>query len=77
MINQHECRVERIESVFSKLKMFLWCHILFILLVKYCINAEILIDNDGGYKNIVVGISPNLKRSNIELLLSQAKVRTN
>lgn len=45
---------------------FLWCYSV--------TRAEVLIDADGGYKNIVVGINPEVPESKIESLLFELEV---
>lgn len=54
--------------------MFLWCCIVLVALANNNINAEISIDNDGGYKNIVIGISPNLNKSDVESIIFKLRV---
>lgn len=55
--------------------MILWCKLVIILIfAKDFIQAEVLIDNDGGYKNIIVGITPHLPESKVESTLSQLEV---
>lgn len=47
---------------------FLWCG-------YYSVTrAKVLIDTDGGYKNIVVGINPEVPSSKIENLLFELEV---
>lgn len=55
--------------------MILRCYILFVVITNFIAGADILIDNDGGYKNIIVGISPNLQKLELETIISQLKVR--
>uniref|UniRef100_T1D1U5 Putative calcium-activated chloride channel n=1 Tax=Cupiennius salei TaxID=6928 RepID=T1D1U5_CUPSA len=51
------------------------CNILFVILVYLSTTyANILIDSDGGYKNIIIGITPELRVSDVESLLLELKV---
>lgn len=51
------------------LTTFLWC------CSYYSVTrAKMLIDTDGGYKNIVVGINPEVPESKIESLLFELEV---
>lgn len=54
--------------------MILWCSILLVVLANNNIKAEISIDSDGGYKNIVIGISPNLNKSDVESIIFKLRV---
>lgn len=54
--------------------MILWCCIVLVVLGNNNIKAEISIDSDGGYKNIVIGISPNLNKSDVESIIFKLRV---
>lgn len=54
--------------------MILWCCIVLVVLANNNIKAEISIDSDGGYKNIVIGISPNLNKSDVESIIFKLRV---